>query len=496
MEISGGLPILNRQQIRQDAVTKQINAETDTKVVAARTETGAGAMNIEAAIAMLGGDKISEALSLAGFKVTPENIKLAEALVTMGTPVLPESLHKMNQAFKLTNQNMDEAKFLMSSEMKLNTKNAALLGEFARGENRIINELKNLAEVISAMPESDEKSRLIGILLDDSNNVSAVAETIVSPEINETQDDSAGVAQVADDTTPKAKEATEKQLSRLDTTPDSGEAIEGEPLTAENEKELNTVKNTPLYERDDIEKKKFAESPASKFKFEMPDTKQLFEYVRREKNTDIPLFERLVKRFSMDAAKGERHINEIDEKLNDILETVSKLRAEMRKSGETPRLAAKNPVADTVERLAENIRFQNEIKNSVFVQIPMMVNNKETNAEIYVFKDKKSKKTNASAKSALISLDLLALGHFEAYVHKRGTAVSCQFRVQNGDVQKLIEEHAAKFAEQMDNHGYKLELLMFKQIGDNFTILDREPALSKSLQAGETKGLDSFDQRA
>ena len=135
-----------------------------------------------------------------------------------------------------------------------------------------------------------------------------------------------------------------------------------------------------------------------------------------------------------------------------------------------------NPGAARVARdfraLAEHIDFANQIKNQIFVHVPLSIGSETFNTALYVNKDGKNAKDKQSVRSALIALDTAFLGHFETYLQKEGQAVRCQFRLENEDVENLVRANIHKLNDLLKSHDFLLESFTFL-IGDKpFSILD------------------------
>ena len=130
-------------------------------------------------------------------------------------------------------------------------------------------------------------------------------------------------------------------------------------------------------------------------------------------------------------------------------------------------------VMSDLSALSEHIDFATQIKNQIFVQIPIAVGDQVFNTAMYVNKDgKNAKGDKKNAGSALVALDTAFLGHFETYVQKEGQAVHCQFRLETEDIENLVRANIHKLDSQLKEYRYALESFTFI-VGDRpFTLLD------------------------
>lgn len=129
-----------------------------------------------------------------------------------------------------------------------------------------------------------------------------------------------------------------------------------------------------------------------------------------------------------------------------------------------------------IENINKNIDFMNSLKDSTFIQIPLNINDYSTNAEIFIFNNEKNNKKDKSksGSSALISLDLLNLGHIEAYLNKFEENISCQFRLINTSVQKLIKENLNILDNYLKSKNLNLKEVSFKKIDESFTFISQK----------------------
>lgn len=164
-------------------------------------------------------------------------------------------------------------------------------------------------------------------------------------------------------------------------------------------------------------------------------------------------------------------VADLENFINGLRQALAHAQAAASSSSGNPGVAR---VIQSIRALAEYIDFAQQIKNQIFVQVPIAVGDQQFNTALYVNKDgtigkNKSKKDGYAA---LIALDTAFLGHFETYVQKTGQAVRCQFRLEDEEIENLVRANIHKLDAQLKEYRYILESFTFL-VGDRpFTLLD------------------------
>ncbi|MDR1687602.1 MAG: flagellar hook-length control protein FliK [Clostridiales bacterium] len=172
--------------------------------------------------------------------------------------------------------------------------------------------------------------------------------------------------------------------------------------------------------------------------------------------------------------------DELASRMREIKETLSAI---AEKHGENP-LTSK--VMSEIRNIADNLTLLSNIKENTFIQIPLILNSNRATGELYIFKDKKKKKTGAQDVSALIALDTANLGRFEAYIVKQGRNVNFQFRLNNAECEKTIKENIHLLNDALNAHNLVISGVSYKKITERFSLLDKQPA-------GADEGEKPFD---
>lgn len=152
-------------------------------------------------------------------------------------------------------------------------------------------------------------------------------------------------------------------------------------------------------------------------------------------------------------------------------------------------------VAKNIEQIERSIDFMSNInKSKEFFQLPFILGDTKSQADLYIFKNKNNKIDNNRA-SALLSLDLANLGHIETFVEKNGNKVVCQFRLENEKKVEFAKKNTQKLFDYLKEKGYNLNGATFKILADEFTILNSKEDFDVSKNNNQSKKSYTFDMR-
>lgn len=113
--------------------------------------------------------------------------------------------------------------------------------------------------------------------------------------------------------------------------------------------------------------------------------------------------------------------------------------------------------ADAPKQMRQNLSFL-EAVNHVFpyIQLPLKFRETPTHGELYVYEKKKSLRPSDTL-SALLHLELEALGTTDIYVTLTGNHVTTRFSVTDKDSGNLIKKEMPKLTEALTAKGYTLQ---------------------------------------
>ncbi len=194
----------------------------------------------------------------------------------------------------------------------------------------------------------------------------------------------------------------------------------------------------------------------------------------KAKDFSIKALTKQIKELGVDL--NQKNPREMERVLNEVRDSIRIL-----KDLGDPRL---NPLTQKIEA---SLNFMEQVKTAILLQMPVLMNQQPTNAELYVFRDKRNKNKGSKTMSALVAMDTANLGRFETYIQKTENTVSLQFRLENERVVQLVRSKMEDLQKLLSESNFKLQNFSFKKLEETFTLLSSE----KSLLASDEKDPDS-----
>lgn len=127
----------------------------------------------------------------------------------------------------------------------------------------------------------------------------------------------------------------------------------------------------------------------------------------------------------------------------------------------------------SVKNVENSIDFMKHVESyKEFVQIPININNKNEQCDLYVFKNKKGGKNSDKYISALISINYTYLGRVETFIERSLNVISFQFRLENDNTLKTIKKHINELTSILNEKGYIINKVDYKKIDEPFTVVN------------------------
>lgn len=153
------------------------------------------------------------------------------------------------------------------------------------------------------------------------------------------------------------------------------------------------------------------------------------------------------------AAPGK--VEELYNRLNRQLRSLAQA---LESTGET---GAGSGAFKAVSNMAQNIDFLQQVNQMyTYVQLPLRLQNGETQGELYVYTNKKRLSDGDGKISALLHLDMESLGPLDVYVTLQNSKVSTKFYVQDEDMLDFLGEHMDLLTERLKKRGYDCSFSM------------------------------------
>lgn len=156
-------------------------------------------------------------------------------------------------------------------------------------------------------------------------------------------------------------------------------------------------------------------------------------------------------------------------------------------------LKTDSPLAKTVANVSGNIDFMNQLNQMfTYVQIPLKLQGKEANGELYVYTNKKNLAKKDGQVSALLHLDMEHLGSIDVHVSLIDQKVATRFYLEDDSSLDLIAQHIELLNQRLEKRGYSMnaEFLHKDQSGNII-----EEMIRKDKNISVLSGY-SFDARA
>ena len=148
-----------------------------------------------------------------------------------------------------------------------------------------------------------------------------------------------------------------------------------------------------------------------------------------------------------DPEKVQKYYDELNEKL-DKLEQLSQKLSEQ---------TAENNGASVPKQMRQNLSFMETVNNVFpYIQLPLKFRETPAHGELYVYEKKKALKPSDSL-SALLHLELEALGTTDIYVTLTGHHVTTRFSMTDKESGDLVRTEMPKLTEALAAKGYTLQ---------------------------------------
>ncbi|MFZ5975325.1 MAG: flagellar hook-length control protein FliK, partial [Bacillota bacterium] len=147
-------------------------------------------------------------------------------------------------------------------------------------------------------------------------------------------------------------------------------------------------------------------------------------------------------------------------------------------------------IGNQLEACAAQARQVEHIQQFTYLQIPVMLREKESTAELYVFhRDKRGKPIDPGATVVMLVLDTQCMGKVESVVRAENKNVHIQMRVENERVAQMFEGKAAILDRELAEAGYRLTQMACRLI-DAPATPQNAPEIALNLLRDGTRRLD------
>lgn len=113
------------------------------------------------------------------------------------------------------------------------------------------------------------------------------------------------------------------------------------------------------------------------------------------------------------------------------------------------------PLGKEVGTIKSNLQFMSQINEMYhYVQLPLKMNDGETNGDLYVYKKKKAKTGDDGKLTALLHLSMPCLGNMDIFLSLEGEKLSTRFCMEKEEMIDFMEENMDRLNERLIKRGY------------------------------------------
>lgn len=442
-----------------------------------------------------------------GIKPDKNNIEIAEAIKQNEIPLDKDIFKKISDtitAFK--NVTAQKVAFLIANKIEPEKQNIALLNKIVDEKQKVDAMLKSTFEALINLNDEDVLEHLSQILNENPSDETYTSEKnvqqfnysqeMISRSVTESvfssYEQKNGQMQL------QVKQKMQEFVNRfMESSLQQGTKLQEEENIFVN-KALHYLKDnlTGLEEMDIYKQKSLENIIKDIFRQIKENTKEIktvsgFEVSKEQsiKNQDnykqkiSEAFEKLYIKVTEKTSGNDLKINRV---YKDIYHKLEAIKSVIEQSA----TLQKNEILNKIENLQSSIKFINDINNqSIYIQLPLNIQGKDTTGEIYVLKRKsRGKKIDPQNTTVFVSLNTPNLGQIDSLITVYKKNISLNIRVEEQSIISLIRENHIQLYNSLLDKGYKLvdikyrlteevnllnaESMMLKEIGSNKQSID------------------------
>ncbi|MDE7287259.1 MAG: flagellar hook-length control protein FliK, partial [Lachnospiraceae bacterium] len=182
----------------------------------------------------------------------------------------------------------------------------------------------------------------------------------------------------------------------------------------------------------------------------VPDKEKFFELLESREFKHVLKNEMNRQWLMLPEEVAEEHsVDKLYERLNSQMNRLNQALAQNAK--------ADTPLAKAVANVTSNIDFMNQLNQTfTYVQIPLKMQGKDANGELFVYTNKKSLARKDGSVSALLHLDMEYLGSLDVYVALNDRKVSTKFYLKDDTALDLIAQNIDLLNKRLEDRGYSV----------------------------------------
>ena len=146
----------------------------------------------------------------------------------------------------------------------------------------------------------------------------------------------------------------------------------------------------------------------------------------------------------------------IDKAYKQIEKQLEKIENIVRHAEEKEIISEKNaqPVMVAAKNVNQNFSFMNDLNSlTSYVQIPVKMNNEETQGELFIY-NRNKKKTAEDGINAFLHFDLENLGATDIRIKLKSKSLRLEFSLDDKEAVELVEKHIDELTDSLEEKGY------------------------------------------
>lgn len=131
-------------------------------------------------------------------------------------------------------------------------------------------------------------------------------------------------------------------------------------------------------------------------------------------------------------------------------------------------------LAKEVSIVKSNVQFMNQINEMYhYVQLPIKMNDAQTNGDLYVYKRKHAKTGDDGKLTALLHLSMPTLGNMDVFLSLEEQKLSTRFCMEKEEMIDFIESNIDRLNERLMKKGYQVQTSVTTGVKEDKTVIEQ-----------------------
>lgn len=392
-----------------------------------------------------------------------KNYQIAETLLNENMPVDRASMQKvLQQAYKYPDASIQTLVSMNKMQLPVTEQTIAGIEQYQTNQHVMMQALSGMTEEITAYMSEPDGMREMLQVLSDAQDLPVLNADAMLQELEQTTGDAlfaqgqinAGMELQATDMTGNPLVLSAEQVSAFaekfgmteEQLTDFTKQLQDMHFDAQTIQTLYTQSDTTMQLVNHLQAlvagaadKSMIDAETMKAFFMSDGMKELLEAAVKEKFTLNP--------------EKMQYPQEVSDLYKGIYEKMERLMQQM--SGHTG--SSGQHLSESAKGMQERIDFLQNLSNLFpYAQIPVRMEGRDGNADLFVYMNKKRMQEKKEDVSALLHLDMEYLGPTDVHVSLRGTMVHTKFYVEDEESAKIIDAHMTQLEQAIAENGYSL----------------------------------------